>query len=162
MDKGFFDREIFWDQITRDRMKEVKEESFNFMFRGQYNSDSQSIDDIALGRYETFVDVDIVNVDLDALHIRAYKVDLHPFHESFSHKILGSFTEDISTVLDDLECSWSYEPSALVFNESQEYQEPENGFIQGSIYWPDSAYYERDEAYEDIKRMFGKDILSEI
>lgn len=154
------DRELFWDQITRERMSEVGNNSpFDLMVRSRYEPESRTLERVRLGSGDDSVEVDIINVDLDSCYLRTYDVDFTPTAGSISGKGLDL---GMSDVLGNLENSWSYESSLLVFDEGETYDAPNNGLISGTVYWPEQDSYEPDAAYHDFRRMTGQDILSDL
>jgi len=161
--QNFSDPELFWDEITRERISEVDSNSpFDFLFRGDYDPRSNVVRGVELENHGASVEADMVNVDLDSCYVRVYEVDFSPVSDSIPSSFPVSINETLANVFQDLENSWSYETSLLVFDREEEYQSPEEGVLEGSVYWPGRSDYEPDSAYEDIKRVLGKDVLSEL
>lgn len=163
MQQDFSDLELFWDEITRERISEVDSDSpFDFLVRGDYDTQSNTVRRVNLENQNTSVEVDMVNVDLDSCYIRVYEVDFSPVAESIPSRFPVSVNEGLATLFQDLENSWSYETSLIVFDSEEEYYVPEEGVLEGSVYWPGRSDYEPESAYRDITDVLGADVLSDL
>lgn len=154
------DRELFWNTVTRQRMGEVgSDRPFDLMVRGKYNSRIEDVDPLKIGP-EAGVEADMISFDLDSCYFRVYNVEFSPVSAGIGGDI---FPEEwkLSDVVEGLRENWGYESSTLVFDNEDEYGEKE-AILEGTVYWPESASYDRDTVYEDVVDMLEEDILSEL
>ncbi|WP_414837665.1 hypothetical protein ACK3SF_05340 [Candidatus Nanosalina sp. VS9-1] len=163
MGKNFSDRELFWDSITRERMSEVGlDRPFDFLYRGEYISGNNSVRGLNMGGEGFSIQADMVNVDMRDFYISVYDVDLGKSRDSLGPGFVAENGRELTDLLEEMENDWGYEASMLVFDEERDYEASEDGLLQGSVYWPDSTRDHSEDVYRDVRRLFGKDILSRL
>lgn len=155
--------ELFWDRITRERMSEVGEDApFDFMYRGEYLPERNTVRGVRLGDGDASVDVDMVNVDMDSFYIRVYDLCFGSTRESFGPNLSDQNGSQISQILEGTANDWGYDSSMLIFDSDRSYERPEDGLLTGSVYWPESTRDHSEDVYQDVRRIFGQDIISKL
>ena len=123
MENNFQDIELFWDSITREKMTEVGEDApFDFMYRGKYLPENNSIRSVKLGDNAVSVDVDMVNVDMESFYIRIYEVEFGSTTESFSPDLADQRGPELGRILENTENNWRYDSSLVIFDHERTYE----------------------------------------
>ena len=163
MENNFPDIELFWDRITRERMSEVGEDApFDFLYRGEYIPENNTVRGVELGDGAVSVDVDMVNVDMESFYIRIYDVGFGSTSEALNPGFSVQNGSDFGRILEGAENDWGYKSSMIMFDGDRSYERPEDGLMQGSVYWPESTRDHPEEVYKDVRRILGQDILSQL
>jgi hypothetical protein len=160
---NFSDIELFWDRITRERMSEVgKNAPFDFMYRGEYVPENNVFRPVELGDGDASLKVDLVNVDMESPRIRIYSTMLGSTRNALKPGFADENGEILSEILEGTENDWGYDSSAIFFDSGRSYEQTENGLIQKSVYRPETTRDHSEDVYQDVRRIFGEDILSQL
>lgn len=155
--------ELFWDRITRERMSEVGEDApFDFLYRGEYRPESNTVRPVELGDGAVSADVDMVNVDMESFYIRVYDVEFGSSRSNWRPGFAAENGAGMSDILEGTENDeWGFESVRIQFDPGKNYELPD-ALVQGSVYWPESARDHPKDVYQDVRRIFGEDILSKL
>jgi hypothetical protein len=135
---------------------------FDLLYRGEYQPESNTVSGVKIGDGETSVDVDMVNVDMDSFNLRIYDVEFGSTRGSFGPSLSDQNGSKLSQILESTENEWGYRSSMVVFDGERSYEWPEDGLLQGSVYWPESTRDHPEDVYRDVRRIFGQDIISKL
>jgi len=163
VDQQISDLELFWDRITRQRMSEVGENKpFDFTYRGVFDSKSNTVIPVQLGNSGFNVGSDLVNVDLGDFYLRLYNLGVDSPTSNLKNCVAEEEAMELGKILQDTDNNWSYEQNVLEFNQEFDYALPEDGLVEGSVYWPEETRYKAETVRDDLQKIFGEDILSQL